>query len=61
MQIIKLILVIIIAIGVTAIYDARKIVNKYFSKQDQNAAVLIIKIIGTIVSLISAVVLVINK
>lgn len=61
MQIIKLILVIIIAIGVTAIYDARKIVNKYFSKQDQNTAVLIVKIIGTILSIISAIVLVINK
>lgn len=53
----KLFLVIIIAIGVTAIYDARKIVKQYFSKQDQNSTVLIIKIAGFVVSVLSGIAL----
>lgn len=57
----KLILVIIIAIGVTAIYDARKIVKQYFSKQDQNSTVLIIKIAGFVVSVLSGIALVAIK
>ena len=42
----KVILTIIIAIGVTLIYDSRKLVKQYFSKQDQNKTVLIVKIVG---------------
>jgi len=57
----KLFLVIIIAIGVTAIYDARKIVKQYFSKQDQNSTVLIIKIAGFVVSVLSGIALVAIK
>lgn len=54
----KLFLIIIIAIGVTAIYDARKIVKQYFSKQDQNTTVLIVKIAGFVVSVLSGIALV---
>lgn len=57
----KLFLVIIIAIGVTVIYDARKIVKQYFSKQDQNSTVLIIKIAGFVVSVLSGIALVAIK
>ena len=57
----KLFLVIIIAIGVTAIYDARKIVKQYFSNQDQNSTVLIIKIAGFVVSVLSGIALVAIK
>lgn len=53
----KLFLLIIMALGVIAIYDARKIVNKYFSSQDQNKSVTIIKIIGFILFCISGIIL----
>lgn len=45
----KLFLIIMIAIGVTAIYDARKITKQYFGKQDQNKTVKILKAIGFII------------
>ncbi len=42
----KIILLLIIAIGVTLIYDARKISSEYFSKQDQNKITIILKLLG---------------
>lgn len=53
----KLILWIVIAIGITAIYDARRITTKYFSNQDQNTIVSIIKIIGFIMCAICGIIL----
>lgn len=54
----KVILTIIIAIGVTLIYDSRKLVKQYFSNQDQNKTVLIVKIVGFLLSVFSSIALV---
>ncbi len=54
---IKIILLIIIAIGVTAIFDARKIAEKYFSTQDINKQALLLKAVGFLVSVVSAIIL----
>ena len=51
----KILLVILMAIGVTAIYDARKKKKKYFATQDQNNMTLVIKIIGFLISIISGI------
>ena len=53
---IKIILLIIIAIGVTAIFDARKIAEKYFSTQDINRQALLLKAVGFLVSSVSAII-----
>ena len=45
----KLILWIIIAIGVTAIFDARKITKKYFSSKDVNLTIKVMKAMGFLV------------
>ena len=47
---IRIILLIIIAIGVTAIFDARRIAEKYFSSSDINKQVLLLKAVGFLVS-----------
>ena len=54
---IKIILLIIIAISVTVIYDARKIAKKYFSSSDINRQVLLLKVVGFLVAVISAIAL----
>lgn len=53
---IKIILLIIIAIGVTTIFDARKIAEKYFSTQDINRQALLLKAVGFLVSSICAII-----
>lgn len=45
----KLVLWIIIAIGVTAIFDARKITNRYFSSKDVNLTIKVMKAMGFLV------------
>lgn len=50
--IIELIGLIIISIGVIAIYDARSISQKFFSSTDKNNSVKILRIVGFIVTLI---------
>ena len=52
----KVLLVILIAIAVTLIYDARDITKKYFASQDQNQMTIILKVVGFIISIISAIV-----
>ena len=54
---IKIILLIIIAIGVTAIFDARRIAEKYFSTQDINKQALLLKAVGFLVSVVSTIIL----
>ena len=51
----KLFLMIIIAICVTAIYDARKIAVDNFSTSDKNKVVMIIKIIAFLISIVAAI------
>lgn len=49
----KLVLWIIIAIGITAIFDARRITTKYFSSKDINLVVKVMKIMGFVVCAIT--------
>ena len=44
-----------LVIGVKLIYDARLIVNKYFSVNNKNSAVLFFKIVGTICAIFGAI------
>lgn len=57
----RLILIILTAIGVTLIYDARRITQNYFGKQDQNKTVTILKLVGFVVSVASGIALVMMK
>ena len=57
----KIFLLIVIAICVTAIYDARKIGEKFFSSSDKNKVVKLIKLFGFIVCVICGVVFCIIK
>ena len=45
---------IILVIGVKLIYDARPIVNQYFSVSNKNAAVLFLKVLGTFCAILGA-------
>lgn len=49
---------ILIALGTILIYNAREIVTKFFSTQNQNAVVRGIKLFGSIISLVSSLFLV---
>ena len=53
---IKIILLIVIAIGVKTIFDARKIAEKYFSTQDINRQALLLKAVGFLVAIVSAII-----
>jgi len=48
------ILAIFIAIGVALIYNAREIVKKFFSTGNQNTVVYALKLLGTTISILSA-------
>lgn len=52
----KIFLLIIIAISVMAIYDARKISDKLFSSTDKNKVTKLIKILGLILCIICGIV-----
>ena len=54
-NVLKLIGVIIIAIGIVCAYDARKLTNKFFSTSDTNTATRTIKIVGFCVSIIGSI------
>ena len=57
----KIFLLIIIAISVTAIYDARKIGDKFFSSSDKNKVARIIKILGLILCIVCGIIFCILK
>ena len=57
--VLKLIGVIIIALGVVCVYDARKLVNKFFSTSDTNSAVRTMKIVGFVVAIIGGVLVIV--
>ena len=57
----KIFLLIIIAISVTAIYDARKIGYKFFSSSDKNKIAKIIKILGLILCVVCGIIFCILK
>ena len=54
---IEIILLIIIAVGVKMIYDARSIVEKYFSNSDENKQIRLLKGVGFLVSIVCAIIL----
>jgi hypothetical protein len=47
--VITLVALIVMAIGILAIFDARKISKEFFSSDNQNKNVRVLKIVGTIV------------
>lgn len=58
-NILKVIGLIIIAVGIVCIYDARKITRKFFSTSDTNSAVRTLKLVGFGVSIIGAVLVIV--
>ena len=44
-----------LVIGVKLIYDARMLVNNYFSVSNKNGAVLFLKVLGTICAIIGTI------
>ena len=52
----KIFLLIIMAICVTAIYDARKIGEKFFSLSDKNKSTKLIKAFGFIICVLSSII-----
>ena len=56
MNIVKILLLIVIAISITAIYDARKIGDKLFSTADKNKVTRLIKIFGFIICVICSII-----
>lgn len=58
--IVNLIALIIVAIGVIMIYDARKISKKWFNDSDSNKMANIFKGFGFIISILGAIVVILN-
>lgn len=54
--IVKIIGLIIIAIGVIWIYDARILSKKFFSSSDKNTSTKVLKILGFIIAIIGAII-----
>ena len=50
----KLIGIIIIAIGIEIVYDARKLVEKFFNTRDINTATRKLKIAGSVVAVLGS-------
>lgn len=59
--IVKLVAFIIIALGVIAIYDARRLSEKLFSFEDKNTSTKILKIIGFVLAIIGGIIIILNK
>lgn len=54
--IVKIIGLIIIALGVIGIYDARLLSQKFFSDSDKNNSTKTLRVVGFIISLIGAII-----
>ena len=59
--VLKLIGVIIIALGIISVYDARRITNKFFSTSDTNTATRNLKIVGFVITLIGSAIFIFSK
>jgi len=53
-NVLDLIGIIILAIGVVCVYDARNLTKKFFSSSDTNSATKTFKIVGLIISIIGS-------
>lgn len=58
--IIKIIGLVIIALGVIMVYDARKLSKKWFSFGDRNDSTKILKIVGFIIAIIGGLIIILN-
>lgn len=58
--VIQIISLIVVAIGVIMIFDARKLSKKWFSYGDRNSIVRILKIVGFILAIIGAIAVMVN-
>ena len=58
--VIKIVGLLFLALGVIMIYDARKISEKRFSFQDRNSSTKILKIAGLGISVLGAIIVIIN-
>jgi hypothetical protein len=54
--VVKIVGIVILAIGVIMIYDARLLSKKLFSYSDKNSSAKILKLVGLLISIIGAVV-----
>ena len=52
---IKILVAILASVSVLLIFDARPIVRRFFTNSDRNSAVLLLKVLGTILLIISIV------
>ncbi|MCR5145890.1 MAG: hypothetical protein K6B70_00860 [Clostridia bacterium] len=59
--VLKLIGIIVIAIGIIGIYDARKLTNKFFSTSDTNTATRNLKIAGFAIAIIGSAIFIFSK
>lgn len=57
----KMIGIIIIAIGIVCVYDARKLTQKFFSTSDTNTATRNLKIVGFIIAVIGCAIFIFAK
>ena len=58
-NILKVIGLLIIAIGIVCVYDARRLTRKFFSTSDINSAVRTLKIVGYIVAILGGVLVIV--
>ena len=57
---IKIISLIVIAVGIIMIYDARKLSQKWFSFGDRNVSVRILKFLGFVLSIIGSLIIILK-
>ncbi len=55
--VIKIIGLIIIAIGVIGIFDARDLSKSFFSNADRNSSVIVLRIVGFIIAVVGAIII----
>lgn len=53
----KICLLIIVAIGVISICDARSLAKKIFNNTDRNTAVILLRIVGFLIAIIGAIII----
>lgn len=58
--VIKIIGLVIIALGVVMIYDARKLSQKWFSFGDRNDSTKVLKFVGFIITIIGGLITILN-
>jgi hypothetical protein len=57
----KIVLLILVAIGIITIYDARSLSKKFFSNSDRNSSVILLRIVGFIISIVAGIIIYVIK